>query len=37
MNELSGGDPFLEEEYYSWNWIRFLNELAFRKEKNRVS
>ena len=36
LNELSDGNPLIEDEILKWNWIRFLNELAFRKEKNEL-
>jgi hypothetical protein len=36
MHELTNGDPFETEYWYGQPWIMFLNELAFRKEKNRV-
>lgn len=37
MHELSGGDIRLQDYWDRQTWIRFLNELAFRKEMNFVN
>lgn len=36
IDELTNGDPFKETEVYGWSVIRFLNRLAYLKERNFV-
>lgn len=36
MDELSEGNPIIAEHWYKQPWIMFLNELAYRKEKNYI-
>lgn len=33
IDEITGGDPFKEEELFSWPVRKFYNRLAFLKEK----
>jgi hypothetical protein len=30
------GQPWLEDEIYNWNVVRFLNKLAYMKDKNEL-
>lgn len=34
IDDLSDGNPLISEYWYSQPYIMFLNELAFRKERN---
>lgn len=36
VDDVTGGDPFKEDEVWSWGVVRFLNRLSYMKDKNEV-
>ena len=36
VDDITGGDPFKEDEVWSWGVVRFLNRLSYMKDKNEV-
>jgi hypothetical protein len=36
IDEITMGQPWLEDEIYNWNVVRFLNKLAYMKDKNEL-